>query len=201
MNCKQYQERIDDFLLMEGKQLTQVELNHIGSCEICRDYYEQVRETNKVLDKIKHYAPQLSDPDELTDSIMQSVTGLQQMHAGQQNVVVLITRLLTAAVIALFITLGFEQYFVLYKVKNLETRLENIPKSTFSKNVLIQEAGIVDIQALLNNENDALNLNNLPSVIRLHHIKNQNFTLNDLKRYMRKENIDKSLLEKKVKTK
>ena len=201
MNCKQYQERIDEFLMMEGKQLTKEERIHIDSCESCNEYYNRVKETMTIINKVRVSEPQLDDPKELTDSIMSSISGIKQVDADKSNTLVIITRILAAAVIALFITLGFEQYLVLKKIQKLETKLNDVPNPVFTPITLIQRAGVIDIQAFLDNDDSKMNLSYLSAIRTRKQFNRMNFTLDDYRRYMNKENIDKSFLEKNIKSK
>jgi hypothetical protein len=118
MNCRDATELLERMVFEEvpmDKGLKQ----HIDTCPSCSQAYRDSLKAREVMTLIRGFEPSLSDPDAITDNIMFSIQKAPQRTAFGP---VLLQRLLAAATIALFLMFGYEQYGVVKKVTELETK-------------------------------------------------------------------------------
>ena len=196
MDCKKFQNKIDNLIYTRGMQLDLPEQAHLEECIDCQKYYADALKAVQLMQDIQQWDPVLDNPEELTESIMKSISQKQQSDFGHSLSYRLVTRFLAAAVVALLLTLGIEQYLVLNKMQLLETKLGKVQQAHhFDKN-LINEATIIDIKTLLNNDIHGFNLEKFSMLIRLNRVKHLNFTSNDFNRYIDKDNSIKASLKK-----
>jgi len=150
------------------------------------------------MQEIQQKEPVLDNPEELTELIMKSIAQEQESRSGHGLSYRIVTRLLAAAVVALILTLGIEQYLVLNKIQSLETQLGKVQQvHHFNKNMM-NEATIIDIRTLLNNDIHGFNLEKVSMLIRLNRVKHLNFTYSDISRYMNEDEFSKNQLTKQL---
>ena len=193
MDCKKLQHKIDELYLEKGLKLDLKEQDHINDCAECRFYYTEASEAHQLLKKIQQWEPVLDNPQELTESIMLSISQEEQNSLNNNSRFKVLVRFLTAAVVALLLTLGVEQYMVLNKVQLLEVKMGKVQHDQ-PKKYLINRASLIDIEQLLKVSENGYALKNMLTKYQLERFKNADFTFNDLKRYMNKEGLLKSSL-------
>jgi hypothetical protein len=100
---------------------------HIASCPACSQSFMEALKTREVIGVIRRSVPELTDPDEITDSIMSSI----QQDPGEKIFFPLVLqRMLAAASVALLLLFGYEQYGVVNKVTALETKFSETKLET-----------------------------------------------------------------------
>ena len=203
MDCKTIQRKIDE-LTFEGKnRLGKDEMEHVDSCPTCHDYYEESVSTANILRVVKETEPELSNPGQLTDSIMQAVANEEQYHVNQkQNGFISLrtfTRILAAAVFLLCVTLGIEQYLILNKIQNLEQKLGKVHLSPSYPYGIIQKAEMLNLEPLLQfyQRESNQSLNKISSMLKLRYARQLNFTFYDVKRFINKDKLLQSELIRK----
>ncbi len=87
----------------------------------------------------------------------------------------LLTRLLAAAVIALLLTLGIEQYIVLNKMLILETELGNVQLPNSIDRTRIYKATLLDLDLLTRDLNQGISLNKIRALMRFKQAKATQF--------------------------
>lgn len=187
MDCKKLQHKIDELYLEKGVKLSLQEQKHINDCDECSFYYTEASETYHLLHKIQQWEPVLDKPEELTDLIMSSIAKQSQKAAiisiNYRNIV----RILAAAVVALFFTLGTEQYMVLSKVQQLESRISKVQNTPHQQERhAINKVTLANAEFFFNSEHHGFSLAKASALFGLKSIKNSNFTFSDLQRYMNK---------------
>ncbi|PLW97713.1 MAG: hypothetical protein C0591_06010 [Marinilabiliales bacterium] len=185
MDCKKIQNKIDDLVYSNGIQLELQEQSHLTECAVCQNYYTNVIETKQFLQKIHELEPVLDKPEELTESIIKSITQEQQYHTNNKFRYTFFTRVLAAAVVALLITLGIEQYTVLNKIQLLEVKMGKVQHDHPTK-YLINRASLIDIEQILKVSENGYALKNILTWHQIEQFKNSDFTFNDLQRYNNK---------------
>lgn len=185
MDCKKLQQRIDELISSEEIQLNTQEQLHLDDCQVCQHYFADAEKANQIINKIQQWEPVLDKPEELTDSIMSSIPKLSQKPATRSINFRTATRILAAAVIALFFTLGIEQYMVLNKLQLLEVKMGKV-QHDLPTEYLINRASLIDIKQLLKVSDNGYTLENILTWYQLEQFKNTDFTFNDLKRYNNK---------------
>lgn len=195
MDCGKCKQVIDDLFYGETDRLNTDAEYHIQECTSCRSYYEESKASIDFIAGLKKQEPVLKEPEALADSIMHSVNRKVQETDRRLQPITLAIRMMAAAIIALFLTLGVEQYMVLSKVQQLESNMNTLPKEpSYSKN-LISQAKLIDIGLLINSEKEKARLHKLSSFIN-NGSGNLNFTYGELQRYMEKKNMYNALLMK-----
>jgi predicted anti-sigma-YlaC factor YlaD len=186
MDCKKIQHNIDDLIYSNGRQLYLQEQSHLNECDECRKYYTDLMETKQFLQKFHELEPVLDKPEELTESIMMSISQEEQNSLNDHNNrFKILVRFLTAAVVALLVTLGIEQYTVLNKVQLLEVKMGKVQHDHPTK-YLINRASLIDIEQILRVSENGNKLKNISTWYQLEQFKNSDFTFNDLQRYNNK---------------
>ncbi len=196
MDCKKIQSKIDELIYTKGMQLDLQEQSHLNECDECRKYYTDTLKAAQLLHEIQKRDPVLDNPVELTESIMKSIQHKEQEQSAGIINYRIITRILAAAVVALILTLGVEQYMVLNKIQQLETRLGKVQQTHQHKTYLINKATIIDIGILFEDDDHGFSLEKVSALLSLNQIKQSNFTFYDLNRYMSKDDFLKSSQKK-----
>lgn len=197
MDCKKFQNRINEFISSEEIQLNPQEQLHLDDCHDCQQYFSAAIKATQILNQVPQWEPALDNPEELTDSIMSSISKQSKkstvISINYRNVV----RILAAAVVALFFTLGIEQYMVLNKIQQLETRLSKVQNTPhqYGKH-FIHKAALVNTELFFNNEHHSFSMSKASALFGLYRIKDSNFTFSDLQRYMNKDGSIKSAFNK-----
>lgn len=189
MNCEKVQERIDAMIFNSGVQPDQYIQSHLKTCEECSSYYQEAIKERQLLKGISNLEPVLYDPERLTDSIMQSIINEPSEQQKHTFNIKLLIRLLAAAVIALLLTLGIEQYIVLNKMLILETELGKVQLPNSIDRNRIYKASLMDLDLLTRNLDQGISLNKIRALMRFKHAKQLNFTFYDIKRYMIKDDL------------
>ncbi len=196
MDCKKIQNKIDELIYTRGIQLDLQEQSHLEECNDCQKYYSDTLNSAQLLHEIKQKEPVLDNPEELTESIMKAIPQAIQKQPVAIINYRLITRLLAAAVVALMLSLGIEQYMVLNKIQRLETRLGKVQQTHQNQKYLISKATIIDISILFKDDDPSFSLEKVSALFSLNRIKQSNLTLYDLNRYMNEDDSLKSSLNK-----
>jgi len=187
MNCSEVRRLIDEMGFVENFKLEKKVLSHVEDCPDCRKYYEEHKQIARLVSNLRNQNPILKNQDKIKATILSSI----ENEKGRTEVKVFslpfLTRFLAAAVIALLITLGIEQYVVLQKVQHLENQFGKIDQPTLMQEMMLYKASIVDVEALLSNGKHNISLSKLSSMFRLKRFEKSNFTYGDLKRNMDKD--------------
>jgi len=194
MDCKMIQNKIDELIYTRGIQLDLQEQSHLEECNDCQKYYSDTLNSAQLLHEIKQKEPVLDNPEELTESILKSIQDEAQEYPKAKINYKIITRLLAAAVVALMLSLGIEQYMVLNKIQRLETRLGKVQQTHQHEKYLISKATIIDISILFKDDDPSFSLEKVSTLFILNRIKQSNLTLYDLNRYMNEDDSLKSSL-------
>ena len=189
MNCKKIQNKIDELSFDNGANREKEILVHLESCTVCNGYYIESMKTKEFLNDIKDIEPVLDNPEELADSIMQSIANDPNEQIHQTYNISLITQLLAAAVIALLFTLGIEQYIVLNKMLILETEIGKVQLPNSIDRTRIYKASLMDLDLLTKNLDQGISLNKIRALMRYKQAKQLNFTFYDISRYMIKDDL------------
>ena len=193
MDCKKLQHKIDELYSEKGIKLDLQEQKHVNDCAECGVYYTEASEAHQLLKKIQQWEPVLDNPQELTESIMMSISQEEQNSLNDQhNRFKILVRFLTAAVVALLLTLGIEQYTVLNKVQLLEAKMGKVQQSYLQEKYLINKAALIDINILSKDRSHDFTLKKVSNALFLYRIKRSDFTLSDLNRYMYTDDLLKS---------
>jgi hypothetical protein len=197
MDCKKLQNRINEFISSEEIQLNPQEQLHLDDCRDCQQYFSAAIKAAQILNQVPQCEPALDNPAELTDSIMSSISKQSKETAvisiKYRNAV----RILAAAIVALFFTLGIEQYMVLNKIRQLETRLSKVQNTPHEyRKHIINKAALVNTELFFNDEHHGFSMAKASTLFDLYRIKDSNFTFNDLQRYMNKDGSIKSAFYK-----
>jgi hypothetical protein len=119
MNCRDVAEILER-IVFEEVPLNAGLKEHIASCPTCSKAFMDALKAREVMGVLRHSAPDLRDPDEITDNIMLAIQG----KSGEKAVFPMaLQRILAAASVALLLLLGYEQYGVVKKVTALETQI------------------------------------------------------------------------------
>ena len=167
MECNAIQERIDLFVFEDNEQAWKEITDHIEACPSCRAYYDQSMQVRAVLGSISAHQPVLSDPEGLTDSILNTIQDPGNLipEPVPNNAIVrslpMIEKVLLAASIALLVVFGYEQYIVVDRVLQLEQQMSDTPKRqshlrAFQRAINIYPAQAVDLMHI-QNENRIFN--------------------------------------------
>ncbi len=196
MDCKKIKNKINELIYTKGMQLDMQEQSHLDECNDCRKYYSDTLNSAQLFHEIQQREPVLDNPEELSESIMKSIKYEEQEHSTVIINYRLISRVLTAAAVAMLLTLGIEQYMVLSKVQLLEAKLGEVQQTHQYEKYLINKATIIDIGMLFNNDNRDFSLKKASVLFRLSRIKKSNFTFYDFNRYMTEDDSLKSSINK-----
>lgn len=198
MNCELIQNKIDDLIFDNGINPEKEIMAHLESCINCNEYYNECLKSKQFMQEIKDIEPVLDRPDELTDSIMRSIANEASERQKYTLNIVLLTRLLAAAVIALLLTLGIEQYIVLNKMLILETELGNVQLPNSTDRTRIYKATLVDLDLLIRNLDNGISLKKIKTLMRFKQAKQLNFTFSDIDRNMIKDRLKVSELSNQI---
>ena len=197
MDCKKLQQRIDELISFEEVHLNNKEQLHLDNCKICRLYYADAVKAKQIIHQIPQWEPILDKPQELTDSIMNSIARKSQKPAARRINYKNMVRILAAAVVALFFTLGIEQFMVLNKIQQLETRLSKVQNTPHQyEKEFIHKAALVNTELFFNNEHHGFSMSKASVLFGLYGFNGSNFTFSDLQRYMNKDGSIKSAFNK-----
>lgn len=188
MNCRTLQDKIDGLRDGGPEQLDLHEQFHLEGCNACQNYYADASKTRQLLRDIRQWEPVLDEPEELTRSIMDSIAGATQKPSPFTIRLRLVNRVLSAAVVALLLTLGIEQFVVLRKIHLLETKLGRVQQSYHHKEYQINKATIINIEKLFKDDPHGFKLEKLSTMFRFRHMKYSGFTFYDFNRYIKKDN-------------
>lgn len=152
MNCSDIPEILDR-MIFEDVPADAGFMQHMHTCASCAQAYAEALKAREVMNLVRSSEPVLHNPGELTGNIMAAVPESPSAHimAGISarpehtfRVPLLLTRLLAAASVALFLLFGYEQYGIVIKISTLEKQCAEIkPDSRYSD--LLQQASILNI--------------------------------------------------------
>ncbi len=196
MDCKKIKNKIDELIYTKGMQLDMQEQSHLDECNDCRKYYSDTLNSAQLFHEIQQREPVLDNPEELSESIMKSIKYEKQEHSTTIINYKLISRVLTAAIVAMLLTLGIEQYMVLSKVQLLEAKLGEVQQTHQYEKYLINKATIINIGMLFNDDDRNFSLKKASALFRLSRFKKSNFTFYDFNRYMTEDDSLKSSINK-----
>lgn len=201
MNCKEIQKNIERSFLDVEQQLNKACKKHIETCEGCNDFYITYKKAIQQMEYIKHQEPILHEPVELTNSIMESIEDIPQVKIKPTIQIGMVSRILAAAVIALILTLGVEQYFVLNKLQKLESQMGVTPQLNQTDQNIIYQSAIIDLGNLNVSDNNSFSFDKISTLFKLKRVKQTNFTFYDIKRYIDETEAlkDVSMKEKSLK--
>jgi len=195
MNCIEVRQHIDKLDFDTNIEPAENIKLHIDTCSDCRKYYEEHLQTSGIISKLKNQNPELQNPEKLKSSILASIE-LEEQNTGKKTIpIMFFTRILTAALVALLITLGTEQYTVLQKVQHLEIQLGKIDHNTLIQENRLYKSSLIDIETLLSKGKPEIIMKKLALMLRLQQIENSNFTYDDLKRNMYKDENLKKIID------
>jgi hypothetical protein len=189
MNCKEIQNRIDEIIFDHDITPEKEIKTHLESCSECRNYYDESLKDLQFLQDVGEMEPVLDRPEELTYSIMESIAHDASKPQKPNYNFTLFTRLLAAAVIALLLTLGIEQYLLLNKILDLETKLGKVELPKSIDRTRIYKATLVDIDLFIKNLDQGISLNKIRASMKLKQVKQFDFTFYDINRYMIKDGL------------
>jgi len=187
MDCFDVRLKIDEIGFDNVDGLGKEEKDHLKNCSDCLAYYENTRKTAQLISILKSKQPVLNEQDNLKSAIMSSIQKTPLQSQKSIFKVQLLIRILAAAVVALFLTLGIEQYTVLKKVQQLEDQFGSLKNSTPIQEVRLYKSSLLDLNELLVNGNHLIKMQKLPLLLRFNRINKSNFTYDDLNRIMIKE--------------
>jgi hypothetical protein len=118
MNCRDAIEILDR-MIFEDVIISADLRQHLDACPSCKQACRDALKAREVMGLVRRSGPVLRSPDELTDNILSAI---QQGPQKTAVVPLFFQRLLTAASVALFLLLGYEQYGVVSKLAALETK-------------------------------------------------------------------------------
>jgi hypothetical protein len=116
-------------------------MQHLSTCSSCSQAYTDALKAREVMNLLRRSEPLLRNPAELTVSIIE---GLQKNPEKTFVVPLLLSRLLAAASVALFLAFGYEQYGIVQKISALEKQCAAI-KSDSRYSDLLQQASTMNI--------------------------------------------------------
>lgn len=196
MDCNEIRNRIDKWRMEDGERLPKKVFSHLDECEACNVYYEIHKKFNVLIANLRSQQPLLKDSDLFTDEILISIQHKKNKRVNRTiPLTTILTRGLAAAVVVLFITLGMEQYVVLQKVHHLEVQLDKINHLDIFEANQIYRTSLLDLEALSNNGKQLLNFRKLTLILKLNDNLNTNFTYQDLKRTITKDERLKTIIE------
>lgn len=118
MNCMNAIEILDRMIFEEIPEDAGLR-QHLDTCPSCRRAYTDALKAREVMKVVRCSEPLLRDPDGLTSDIM---AGLEKGPAKTYIVPPLLTRMLTAASVVIFLLFGYEQYGIVKKISALESQ-------------------------------------------------------------------------------
>jgi len=154
MNCTDAIEILDRMIFEEVPEDAGF-IQHVDTCPSCSQAYMDALKAREVVKLLRRSEPVLRDPGGLTGNIMAAV---ENGPATTFVVPVLLTRLLAAASVVLFLLFGYEQYGMVRKISALEKQCAEIKSDPRYCDLLqrmsainISEAGISfsEIESLL----------------------------------------------------
>jgi len=187
MECKQLQEKFENMIFTGELKLTPEEQSHFDHCETCRNNHALAVKAAERMKHIRNMEPVLTKPDELTVRIMNSLP--EERKKPPVHSYRIFIRLLTAAVVALLVTLGVEQYAVVTKVQQLEINLGKANHKSVRDNTLVQEASLINSGELLESLKNGFSISELPEIIKYKRLMQLDFTFYDMKRFLKKQTL------------
>ncbi|MCK9421485.1 MAG: hypothetical protein M0Q38_02700 [Bacteroidales bacterium] len=140
MNCRDAIEILDRMIFEEVPANVSF-MQHLNTCSSCYRAYTDALKAREVMNLVRNSEPMLRDPGELTGNIMAAIS---KGPVKTFVVPLLLTRLLVAASVVLFILFGYEQYGIVKKISSLERQCVEIkPGSRYSD--LLQQASTMNI--------------------------------------------------------
>jgi len=140
MNCNDLPEILER-MIFEDVPADAGFMQHMNTCASCNQAYADAMKAREVMNLVRSSEPVLRNPWELTGKIMAAVP---ESPEKAFTVPLLLTRLLAAASVALFLLFGYEQYGIVIKISTLEKQCAEIkPDSRYSD--LLQQASILNI--------------------------------------------------------
>jgi hypothetical protein len=99
----------------------------------------KIGDLDRLVYGLRQKDPVLKDPDELTDTIMTAIRDVPRVpgKGPRQNRLIIVQRLLAAASVCLFLVFGYEQYFVIDKVRKLEMQNAAIAQNSKYQSALL----------------------------------------------------------------
>jgi|WetSurMetagenome_2_1015567.scaffolds.fasta_scaffold29427_4 hypothetical protein len=126
MKCRDVEEILERMVFEEVRVGAGLK-EHIASCPACSQAFMDALKAREVMGVIRRSVPELTDPDEITDSIMSSI---QQEPREKTFFPLVLQRMLAAASVALLLLFGYEQYGVVNKVTALENKFSETRMET-----------------------------------------------------------------------
>jgi hypothetical protein len=194
MECSEVKRQIDEMPFDNDFKPGKEVKSHLKNCPGCRKYYEKNEQITRIISNLKNRTPVLLDPDEMKSAILSSIENEKRGSGAKVFPILFMTRFLAAATVVLLMTLGIEQYTVLQKIQHLEIQFGKINQTTIKQNLRLYKASVFDIETLISNGKKNLSLKKLPLFLQLKLIVNSNFTYEDLKRNIDKEENLKKLI-------
>ncbi len=149
MDCKSVIKEIDRLVFEPNHVSHESIMRHLGSCPACSEYYRASLPAVRVMAELHWKEPVLSDPEKLTEDIMNEVSkypgkipGQEHWYSSTRKSIFILQRLLAAASVLLVIVLGIEQYVYLEKLRKLEQH-----NALAAKNV--QNLSLVQLSSIL----------------------------------------------------
>ena len=140
MNCSDLPVILDR-MIFEDVPVDSGFMQHLHTCTSCSQAYAEALKAREVMNLVRSSEPVLHNPGELTGNIMAAIP---DSPVKTFTVPLLLTRLLAAASVALFLLFGYEQYGIVIKISTLEKQCTEIkPDSRYSN--LLHQASILNI--------------------------------------------------------
>ncbi|NQU31915.1 MAG: hypothetical protein HQ521_01665 [Bacteroidetes bacterium] len=127
MNCHSIKEKIDQLVFEKNDQDIKEIKSHINTCDSCAKYFNDNITATRIIRLMQH-EPYLSNPDDLTNNILDAIEEVDQIpHLEKSNtkIIRIVRRLLAAASVLIIIIFGIEQWVVIDKVSRLEKYASN----------------------------------------------------------------------------
>ena len=133
MKCDIAIQNIDQYLFGEIPELDAKTSEHLSSCRDCNMHFMAQKKAAGIVKRIADFEPVLNKPAALTDDIMSGLgapTSVSGTSSGISPFAVFnnfyVRRALSAAAIILFVLFAAEQYIILDKINQLETRVQKV---------------------------------------------------------------------------
>ena len=186
MKCDNIQKLIDEYIFDRNFKLDASASSHIECCEHCMNYFTEAEKQSRLMQEISATEPILTDPSQLTESIMQSVSAQHPNSFFMGKTFKTAYRILTAAVVFLMLTFGVEQFFIINKIQKLEARLNSISYYP-PQEYYIQRTSLINIEEILNEVGSGSGLYAKKGWPGFKKFKKTNFTFQQLTRYTDRE--------------
>ena len=138
MKCELVKENIDQAIFSRESVLSSEEIDHLESCDSCRDYHTESLKAGRMIEMVRK-EPMLNSPEDLTAHILEAIEKEEQVHVPKtswlnDNGFLIARNLLAAASICLMIVFGTEQYQVFDKTTKMETYLSQVSGNEYNGN-------------------------------------------------------------------